>query len=166
MTPKAIVTLFALLTASQSAKAVEPGCVPLNACQHIVYCAYIQLDSTNYTDRTNLLSGLERDNGSDIKDATDKCQTHYGHHDSYVADFQGCDAEQANQIGRHAKKTHCASMFQPPPPPPGPVDYCETQGKYYELGKLGPPGYGICELEVDPKYCHCGESYGQTHRGH
>ena len=162
LTAKAVITVFALLMASQSAKADDPGCVPLQACQHIVYCAYTQLDSTNDTDRTNLLDALRDDSGPRIKDHTDKCQTHYGHHDSYVADFAACSDEQANQIGRSAKNTRCASFFQPPPPPPEKMYYCRINGKTYPLGSVA-LGFGICNgPSTVGAPCDCGGKPGQV----
>jgi hypothetical protein len=161
LTPKAVVAVFALLI-PQSAKAVDPGCDAVKACNDIVYCAYTQLDPTNNTDRTNLLSGLDRDNGKDIKDAVDKCQTHYGHHDSYKANLQGCDPERAQLIGRDAKKTHCGALFQPPPPPPGQTYYCRINGKVYPLGSVA-LGFGICNgPSTVGAPCDCGGKPGQV----
>jgi hypothetical protein len=156
---KFIAALFALLVGPISAQA----CDMLKACNHINYCAYIQLDPTNESDRQNLLAALQRDDPPAIKDFTHKCQKHYGHEASWLSDGDDCPNETINQAGRSAKNTHCGSLFTPPPPPAPPVVYCYTQGKYYEIGNLGPVGTGICR-DLGNGKCACGSSPGQIKR--
>jgi hypothetical protein len=140
------------------------ACNELNTCQHINWCAYIQLDHTNDADREKLLTALQHDDPVGEEIYTHNCQKHYGFESNWTTDSAGCNSrpKQFIYIARNARDNHCAAYFGPPPPPPGRTYYCRINGQTYALGTVA-TGFGVCRGPTTVGApCDCGGSPGQV----
>lgn len=129
------------------------ACEKYKACGDIHYCAFENLTPQNAW-REALVRALQDDDQTGILADTNACQSAVGTPNEWDTHKQSCDLQ---EIGRAARASRCADFLSPPPPPPGRRWYCYTEGKYYELEHLGPPGTGICQgPHTVGEYCQCG----------
>jgi hypothetical protein len=131
------------------------ACEAFKACGDIRYCAYENLTPANRW-QASLATALQNDDLNGIVANTNACQSAVGSADWSKHSAQ-CDLI---DIGHKARTAQCAQYLSPAPPPGPPPQYCYTQGKYYEIGHLGPPGQGVCRI-TGGGGCACGDSPGQ-----
>lgn len=129
---------------------------PKEVCDAILWCLK-EPSARNANNREKLNDAVKKGVWSEIHAWTDICQNHLG---TMPKEWQrasgGCKENDFVEAGRkadeyrNAGKDHCEGQIT--------KQYCYTQGRYYEIGHLGPPGTGICE--VIGSACACGNSPG------
>jgi len=158
-----VVLLVLLLFAVGIASNAGADCsVPqkIAVCEHIKYCSQKNLTPKN-TDLARLLNAIKREDGHAIKDATGSCQKNVGNRGDWDTHVAGCGVDDIRLIVISAKQNgwDCGKALNTPAPQHVDKYYCYTQGKYYELDQLGPPGTGICRgPKNDDAACTCGSS--------
>lgn len=115
-------------------------------------------DPRNATNRERLEDSTARGVWSEIEAWTTRCQRDLGSTwNDYSRASGGCTSNNWVDQGQRAHSGVCADL-------PAKRAYCYTQGGYYELGHLGPPGTGPCNGQADEgAACRCGSSPGVVH---
>lgn len=129
------------------------ACDAYKACNDLDYCMYKNLTPQNIWRQALSDAARDGDLNGIVADAN-ACQAAVGSAGDWANNSGGCGPGLAD-IAKKAYKQTCGALVAPPPPPSPPKQYCYTQGKYYEIGYLGPPGTGICEA-MSSGSCNCG----------
>lgn len=136
------------------------ACSPADVCEHVKWCA-TDGGPRNELNRTELRKSIGRGETSNIWGLTERCQHDVGSdYQGWRVVQEGCPDPVYSKIAEALNSngiTSCAKRQR---------FYCYTQGKYYELDHLGPPGTGVCRgTPRGGATCACGESPGTVKEG-
>jgi hypothetical protein len=118
-----------LVALNFSSEAIAECASPNDVCQHIRYCAVVNLTAANAVDNGRLQAALAREDGNEIYSATEACQRNVGDINAFKSQSAGCTSHDYQMVGMSLRAAGwtCGKRAR---------YFCNTQSQFFPLDGL------------------------------